>query len=75
MSENMIERVAKAMRAESGGKPFSWENAARAAIEALRQPTEEMIEAGDMVLDSEYFSGEPVDVWRAMIDATLCKTA
>ena len=42
----MIARLAKAMQAESANKPFSWENAARAAIAALGEPTDAMRLAG-----------------------------
>ena len=66
MSDSMIERVAKAMQLETVNKPFSWENAAWAAINAMREPTPEMTES------PSYLNGE----WsrrscEAMIDAAL----
>lgn len=88
MSE-MIERVAKAILATTG-EPTMWDHyapgtqehyrsMARAAIEAMREPTAAMIEVGDASVDLDW-SLEPgegldgVDVtpaWRAMIDAAL----
>ena len=60
----MIERVGRAI-----AKDQCWpagtntELVARAAIEAMRQPTQEMIEAAD----SEFFE----EIWQQMIDAAL----
>lgn len=76
MSE-MVERVAKAI-CESSGQ--SWESAgdgyreicdgfARAAIEAMREPTEDMQEAADM--DRTYYGHIATNNWRAMISAAL----
>ncbi len=90
MSE-MVERVAMAMWAKkeqlTPNPRVSWENAeakdqafmlevARAAIEAMREPTEAMKDAGGMELaglwdsdDSPYSAAE--NVWLACIDAAL----
>ena len=61
----MIERVAVAIieAAEKGarGKP---REIARAAIEAMREPTEAMIDAADPF-------ELPREIWPAMIDAAL----
>lgn len=59
MTDSMIERVADAIarsaRAVGGGyvsgHEFPWEDAARAAIEAMRTPTKEIIEAGGVAMD------------------------
>lgn len=76
-SEKQIERVARAMF-YSGGTflPGAWDltsevtrhhnrNKARAAIEAMRDPTEAVLEAGP---PEPYMDA---DVWRSMIDAAL----
>lgn len=78
MSE-MIERVAKALKGyeaavlldtgsvNPGGKEY-WEGKARAAIEAMREPTAAMIDAGD---DSTGSSGLAIVHWETMIDEAL----
>lgn len=47
-----------------------WLDLARAAIEAMREPTVDMAARGSFRLDDD---GDycPVDVWKAMIDAAL----
>jgi len=73
MTGEMIGRVAKAMQAETVNKPFSWDNAARAAIEAMREPTAHMMDAGF----AEHEKYRPTyshiirRAWMAMIDAAL----
>lgn len=73
MTESMIERVARALCDEN--KPFdmSWESfipEARAAILAMREPTDLMIEAADGPwCDDDRPS--PEHEYRAMIDAAL----
>jgi hypothetical protein len=80
MSDGMIERVARAIaaalyrpqpdmsgdiwRAVGTERKRKCEDAARAAIEAMREPTDLMALAG-----YDYCSN--VDAWRAMIDAAL----
>lgn len=72
MSE-MIERVARALFIEYGHEPEEWCEAhrvhyiavARAAIAAMREPTEAMVDASGM--GSQLTSG----MWSAMIDAAL----
>jgi len=89
MSE-MIERVAEAIwdaRIERGGPgrtlmPWplypeaDWCRAtARAAIEAMREPTEKMLEAGDLPGWDDYVTaGLSKEIWQAMIDAALNPT-
>lgn len=69
---NMIEKVARAI-ALSNRAPDSddwpvYVNDAKAAIEAMREPTEVMVEDGQ---DARLDGGGYYDVWRAMIDAAL----
>lgn len=80
MAETIIERVARALfvkakeDASSRGIQSSWENCpikghymalARAAIDAMREPTRAMHEAG---LET---TGMPSNTFRNMIDAAL----
>lgn len=91
MTESMIERVARAIRdSDCGvGSDAPWEDYiddARAAIEAMREPTDTMWEAGAEALyghprhkaeewakDDKYESwGHPADdAYKKMIDAAL----
>lgn len=74
MTDSMIERVASAIarsaRAVGGGyvsgDEFPWEDAARAAIAAMREPTEAMVAEARR-------NNHPRDeeTWRTMIDAAL----
>lgn len=93
-NESMIERVAKAMfqpglADTSGKRRWTWEMAtegtksywrdlARGAIEAMCEPTEEMLAAADSAIpcfepdeNGHRLMGRDgaLDVWRAMIDA------
>lgn len=78
MAENemgMVERVARAIQAfdghaAAGGAEPGYEAIARAAIAAMREPTDEMMSVTEWWGD---LTGRPehVDVWRAMIDAAL----
>lgn len=43
-----------------------WKEDAKAAIQAMREPTEEMIDATNKVAD-----GEITETWQTMIDAAL----
>ena len=90
MSE-MVERVARAIWQESVGRAdwYKWETfrpdawgrclsmaQARAAIEAMREPTEAMIEAARNEDDPGFcdepgFAAPHKDAWQAMIDAAL----
>lgn len=84
----MIERVARAIALASldpetreAVDPDRWEVAdsyhdlARAAIEAMREPTENMLDFGACYEDQDHdiFDEGDIsrDVWRAMIDAAL----
>lgn len=82
MTESMIEQVAEAMAKQVGGRPLSdndyytdahrewYRKAARAAIEAMREPTAEMLAA---CYPRYGIPENPLyaNVWRTMIDAAL----
>jgi hypothetical protein len=66
---SMIERVAQALQQEMGAAPFDEQSSsfalARAAIAAMREPTEEMIVAWIKA------PGAITGGWQGMIDAAL----
>lgn len=75
----MIERVARAIAAKETGSETNYRDfvdAARAAIEAMREPTDEMVRAGRAV-DGQYntvrASIDAAAHYRAMIDKALEK--
>lgn len=80
MSE-MVERVARAIAEEINGGKFDdarWYNddqrdvhrrRARAAIEAMREPTEAMLTAGDSAMIRK--DDAAADAWQAMVDEAL----
>jgi len=71
----MIERVARAIcRAEYGPGDAGWANqipAARAAIEAMREPTEGMLDKGAVAEGDGNLAQQALNIWAAMIDAAL----
>ena len=76
----MIERVARAIRDETAtNRSISPDtrDLARAAIEAMRTPTDGMIEAGESGYQEfhkptgTYLDPQPASVWSMMIDAAL----
>lgn len=72
---NMIERVAEAMRLRSIERgfpihPLIAHHLAATAIEAMREPTEDMIEASNREWDGR-MSHRSSCAWQAMIDAAL----
>lgn len=78
---DMIERVARAIAGVNGigldeANEAMWrvhEMEARAVIEAMREPTEAMLEAYDNTVQID-FEGEPLNLpqaYTAMIDAAL----
>jgi hypothetical protein len=87
MSENMVERVARALFEQ---QKKDWEsdpendlymstfedgcvlyrNEARAAIAAMREPTDMMCRATD-VFDIDWNLSSPADAFRAMIDTAI----
>jgi len=73
MSE-MIDRVAMALKQvwEAGDKNPEYGELARAAIEAMREPTEAMIQAAKNTdYGSDDFGAGPSTHWHEMIDAAL----
>lgn len=71
---SMIERVAKAISAAQTQTPDMWQAflpEARAAIEAMREPTEEMVWSHEV---PHYGPDEAREAWRAMIDAAMKET-
>jgi len=71
---SMIERVARAIQDRCRERGFNVcpaplvHHIAAAAIEAMREPTEEMVDACDINIPTE---GMIYGVWRDMIDAAL----
>lgn len=69
------QRTADAFALESDYTRMKWLGLARAALEALRTPTEEMlgvlVEAYGDVAALPIADGVPLDVWQRMIDAAL----
>ena len=66
---SIVKRVAQALQQEMETAPFD-ETAialARAAIAAMREPTEEMLNAGHEARAKATVNG----IWHAMIDAAL----
>lgn len=80
MSEDMVERVARAiayavsLQSDSGVPPkwSEWRDEARAAIEAMREPTPDMFLAAEKAGISFQTQQR---VWPAMIDAALSGAA
>ncbi len=87
-SEDMVERVARALFINAWGQPKDWLSEedemegifrpeARIVIKAMREPTPAMVEAGGgEYCNTERWddqSYEPPVIWRDMIDAALGK--
>lgn len=74
---SMVERVARAIADNTLGMSADYEYAARAAIAAMREPTEAMVAAGDIPEIVNCSGGcmaegaNPDLVWHAMIDEAL----
>lgn len=80
--QDILTRVARAMCEADGMNPNNWRHkvkAARAAIEAMMEPTEAMVDAGLLSLaDSTgepgaHIARDPLFAWRAMVAASLSK--
>lgn len=79
---DMIEKVAEAIR-EHVAVERGWggaasvdgiEDAARAAVEAMREPTSDMVTAG-IVDPGEWFADDTTEqIWKRMVDAALKST-
>jgi hypothetical protein len=74
---DMIECVARAMCAADGGSlevdVHHYRDMARAAIEAMREYSNEMYVAAASV--SSASDQDIINIWQAMIDAALAETA
>jgi hypothetical protein len=73
MSE-MVERVARAIAYSETADPEIWSafvEVARAAIEAMREPTEQMADIGDTATGYPIYAVSGYTVWRSMIDEAL----
>lgn len=73
MTDSMIEKVADAIgkkigRGASGQEDVRLEDVARAAIAAMREPTEAMKEASSRYCQE---CADSLDAWHAGIDAAL----
>jgi len=75
---NMIEKVAEALRfTDQDFRGADWYELAKAAIAAMREPTEEMLKAVDDeeerlgYIDSAYETIGVNEAWPVMIDAAL----
>lgn len=76
MSNGMIERVARAMYDYATGSdvgwpmtnPTPWRKAARAAIEAMREPTDAMV---TQCTDTGHTRDDARAVWQRMVDEAL----
>lgn len=70
MLERMAERIEAAFAKQGGGYALDtdWTEVARAALQAIREPSLEMLGHG---VDAWNAGGDLVDVWSAMIDAIL----
>lgn len=77
-NQTMIERVAEALRALERKRNVGYDALARAAIEAMREPTPRMCDMGEGYnlrcgcprCDHENWE-KVAEGWRAMIDAAL----
>jgi len=70
MNETMTNHVTRALATLGNHHQCEWRELARAAIAALREPTEAMVEAGLNHIDPCRAS-DLAQAWRAMIDAAL----
>ena len=70
MTDSMIERVARALLVadRSAITPDYYQRMARAAIEAMREPTEAMLDAG---VNFRERNARTEQIWQAMIDEAL----
>lgn len=72
MSNEMIERVALAISEITVHGDFSSDELARAAIEAMREPTDAMLKAPSAIMGGGFQnSHSDRETWEAMIAAAL----
>lgn len=65
---SMIERVALAIMDANWRRETDYNELAKAAIAAMREPTDEMVDRGQ---DARLDGGGYYAIWEAMIDAAL----
>ena len=82
---DMVERVGRAI-ATVMAQYTNWEEfspseraerqdlAARAAIEAMRLPTRNMHDAGEVVMIESETTCNATDIWQSMVDAALARS-
>lgn len=69
----MVDKVATAL-ADSLDDGLNWQDyreQAVTAIEAMKDPTNEMLNAGWGTISTHVIDGRPEEIWPAMIDAAL----
>lgn len=78
---DMVEKVARAVCIALGHEPEEWayservrercRRIARAAMQAMREPTKAMLQAGRLNDSEDGASGNPESIWQAMVNAAL----
>lgn len=75
MTDTMKERIARAICKDMTGDVHDYElyrDTADAVLAAMREPTEEMVKAGDLPgWDGDVTVDLSREVWQAMIDAAI----
>lgn len=75
MTDSIVERVARALANEEGyaNDPFPYDERARAAIKAMREPTEAMMNVGSGFIYEAYGHGPTIakEAWQAVVDEAL----
>lgn len=75
MPQHLVERIARAVANAAGSDAWeTYQREARAALEAMRDPTVEMVV---YFLHRDPENGVPSEIlqrWRAMIDAALARS-
>ena len=75
MTDDMVERVARAIAKQNHGSTWDeWIDEARAAIVAMREPTDTMVDGRRITRECNSAAALwAPHIWRSMIDAALCK--
>jgi uncharacterized protein YfaT (DUF1175 family) len=67
----MVDRVAQVIRESDPSDSVDCEAVARAVIEAMRDPTDDMLRAWFAAIDRSAARPDPEAPWHALIDAAL----